>query len=284
MRRTGKKLSIEKCSKGHRHHVDGWQGKLSAVLIVLMVLPLPASALDLFTLWRQPMLPLHMIVGSWVDYNTVSQAEGKRSENLVRIQCISRFGDEKSGGWIVEIVPLHERNGSLTPVLGEGLRLYLSQRLLRRDADLKHVIERVERWQDGRATELPPAEWRENPFVASSLKAEFAPDSSELVSSSIRVVSGREIPCDHFQMTATDTQRVTLPKGQLEQVSRWEITTAINANVPFLGIVFAAERTYAESRLHPPSERFTPPPPVTRIETMELIGYGNEAAPILEVR
>jgi hypothetical protein len=283
MRSTGKKLSIEECAMVRRCFAGGWQGILSAVLIATMIWPLPARALDLFTLWRQPMIPLHMIVGSWVDYNSVTQAEGRRSEDLVRIQCVGRFGDEMSDGWIIEIVPLHEKEGKLTPLQGEGLRLHLSQRLLQRDADLKHVIEKVERWQDGQPVELPPSEWRDDPFVASSLKVEFAPDTSELVSSSIRVVSGRELSCDHFQMTATDTQRVTLPTGHLEQVSRWEVTTAVNANVPFLGIVYAAERTHAESRLHPPSDRFAPPPPVTRIETMELIDYGNKAVPILEV-
>ena len=258
----------------------GWRFLRSAAL-VLMICPAPAAALDIFTLWRQPMIPLEVVEGGWVDYKSVTQAGGRRSEELVRIQCVGRYGSQDAGGWVVEILPLDIVDGKLGPLPGEGLLLHLSQRLLRRDAPLAEIIERVERWRDGRATVLAPEQWREDPFVSSSLRTEFVPYATELLGNSVRVVSGKEINCDQFQMTAVDSQRVALPYGQLEQVSRWEITAAVNADIPFLGLVFAAERNRSESRLDPPSDRFAPPPPVTRVKTMELIAYGDEASPEL---
>lgn len=257
---------------------------LLVTLAILMTGSLPAAALDLFTLWRQPMLPLNMTVGGWADYSSISHSRGQRNENLVRIQCVEHYGSDETGGWVVELLPLGLVDQRREPLPGEGLRLYFSQRLLRRDAPLMDVVEKVERWEGGQGSVLDPTEWRENPFVSSSLRAEFTPDSSELISSSVRVVDTLELLCDHFQMTALDTQRVQLHQGHLEQVSSWEITAAVNDKIPFLGVAFAAERTHAESRLDPPSERFTAPAPVTKVETMELVAFGDGALPCLKTR
>ncbi len=230
------------------------------------------------------MIPLNMIVGSWADYSTVTLTGGRRSEDLVRIQCVGRAQEAPARGWVVELLPLQEVDGTLAVIPGEGLSLQISQEILRREADLVDVIQKVVRWQDGEPRELSPAEWREDPLVEASLVREFQPESVEFLGGAVRVVRGQELACDQFQMTAADTQAIELPAGRLEQVTRWEVTAAISAHIPFLGIAFAAERTRAESHLDPPSERFEPPPPATRVETLELIAYGNRATPQLVSR
>jgi hypothetical protein len=140
------------------------------------------------------------------------------------------------------------------------------------------------RWQAGEPRELLPAEWREDPLVQSILAREFMPDAVDFAGETVRVIRGQELKCDQFQMTANDTQAVDLPTGRLEQITQWEVTTAISAKIPFFGIAYAAERSRAESRLDPPSDRFEPPAPVTRVETMELIAFGNQAKPVLVTR
>jgi len=253
-------------------------------LVALLLTPVAVPALDLFTLWRQPMIPVHMIEGAWVDYRSVTTTGGKQVEDLVRVQCVGAAGSAAGTGWLVEILPLVETADGIRPRPGEGLQLEISRRLLRREGELTAIVEKVVRWADGQARELATEEWRSDPLVTSSLSAEFEPDSAELISNSIRVVAGREIRCDHFQLTAADTQRVVLPRGVMTQETLWEITAAVNAEIPFFGIVFAAERTRSASRLEPPSKRFSLPPPTARVETMELIAFGNGAHPALTVR
>jgi hypothetical protein len=244
-----------------------------------------ASAFDLFTLWRQPMVPLQLVEGSWVDYQAVTLAGGRRSEDLLRVQCVGRRGEGVDGSWIVEMLPLREEaDGSLAPVPGEGLRLRLSGRLASREGQLTDLVEEVVLWQDGEPRALNAEEWREDPLVSASFKEEFTPRSSELTGQTVRVVAGQELRCDQFELVAADTQAVELPRGRLEQISSREVTVALNARIPFLGIAFAAERTRAESRLDPPSERFPLPAPTTRIETMELVGFGGGARARLSPR
>jgi len=257
---------------------------LAVSLLVMAVMPpCPAVGLDLFTLWRQPMIPLHMIPGSWADYKLVTLEQGRQSENLLRVQCVERI-EEAPRGWIVELLHLQEVEDGLVVVPGEGLRLYLSDQLLRRDSELAQVVQKVVRWQAGEPRELLPAEWRDDPLVQSSLTREFVPDEIAFLGETVRVARARKLDCDQFQLTAADTQVVDLPRGRLEQITHWEVTAAVSADIPFLGIAYAAERSRAESRLDPPSDRFTPPPPVTRIETMELIAFGNKAIPALVAR
>jgi hypothetical protein len=236
-----------------------------------------------FTLWRQPMIPLQMREGAWADYKTVTLASGQRSEDLVRVQCIGQAAGNQRG-WLVEMLPLAETAQGLVPVAGEGLLILLSEKLLQREGELSDLVWRVVRWQGGAATELTAEQWRQDPLVASSLQGEFAPSRAELVSTSTRVVNGHELLCEDFELTAADTQRVDLPRGRLEQISLREITASLNTQVPFLGIAFASERTQSLSRLDPPSARFALPPPAVQVETMELLDYGEDAQPTLSYR
>jgi hypothetical protein len=237
----------------------------------------PALALDLFTLWRQPMVPLELREGDRVDYKTVTMAGGKRSVDLVRVQCVGQIGPRDGRSWLVEMLPLEQTSAGLMPVAGEGLLIQLAAGFLRKEGELTDLVQRVVRWQDGSATELSAEEWREDPLVRSSLRSEFRPQRAEIEGTTTRVVGAHELLCQDFTLAATDTQRVRLPRGSLEQVSSREITASLNDQVPFLGLVFASERTQSESRLDPPSERFTVPPPVIQVETMELIAFGQDA-------
>ena len=230
------------------------------------------------------MIPLQLMVGDWVDYSNTTLAGGRRSQGIVRIQCVEEIGAGPDRSWLIEMLPLTEIAGGLEPQPGQGWLLQISAKLLRREGELTGIIERIVEWTDGQPTELTPAQWRDDPLIAASLEAEFTPQAAELIGTSIRVVAGQHLSCDHFQFTAADTQRVTLPRGCLEQVSVWEVTVAVNNQVPFLGIVFASERTKSQSSLDPPSERFELPPPTTKVETMELVAYGNGARPTLVER
>jgi hypothetical protein len=195
----------------------------------------------------------------------------------LRIQCVGTTGVAADPSWQVEMLPLVETPGGLVPIEGDGLQLQLSGRILRREGELTEVVERVVRWEGGQATELSPSQWRDDPFVSSSLQAEFRPELSQMTGRSTRVVGGRSLACDQFEMSAADTQRVTLPRGVLEQVSRREVTAEINGAVPFLGIAYAAERTQSHSRLDPPSDRFPLPAPIMEVDTMELVDFGDGA-------
>jgi hypothetical protein len=240
-----------------------------------------AEAFDIFTLWRQPLVPLRLAVGEWADYRTVTWISGRRSEDLLRIQCVGRSDAPDQPSWIIEMLPLTEDEAGFSITKGEGLLLQLSGRLLDREGQLTDLVERIVRWEAGQPTELSPEEWREDPLVTASLTAEFMPDRAESVGVATRVVAGRELRCTQFEMTAADTERVTLPRGELQQVSVWEVTAEVNGLVPFLGIAYAAERTKSHSRLDPPSKRFPLPAPVTEVETMELIDFGDQARPAL---
>ena len=65
------------------------------------------------------------------------------------------------------------------------------------------------------------------------------------------------------------------------QITTREITAAVNREIPFLGVAYAAERVRSESKLDPPSPKFSPPPPQVRVEVMELVGFGFQALPTL---
>ena len=230
------------------------------------------------------MIPLQMIEGGWADYRAVRIDAGRRSEDLIRVQCVGRAGQGDDDGWLVEMIPLREVDGGLEVVPGEGVLIRFAGRLLQREGDLVDLVERVVSWEDGQAREMTPAEWRDDPLVSVSLAEEFEPETTDVAGQSIRVVAGLELSCDQFEMVDADTQVVALPRGRLEQISRREVTVAINSRIPFLGIAYAAERTRAESRLDPPSERFPLPAPTSRVETMELIGFGNGAVGRLHLR
>jgi hypothetical protein len=244
---------------------------------VLLSAAAPSAALDLFTLWRQPVIPLQIQPGDWVDYHRTTLSGGQRQEDLLRVQCVGEVGDAGARSWLLELLPLTEISRGLEPVAGEGVQLQISAHLLERKGDLAELVERVVRWNEGEPTELAPADWREDPLVIATLQSEFVPQTCERADSSVRVVEGRELHCDQFVLSAADTQRVQLPRATLEQIAEWQISAAVSGEVPFLGLVYAAERMRSLSRLDPPSARFASPAPGLRVETMELVGYGKGA-------
>ena len=239
-------------------------------------------ALDVFTLWRQPELPLRMEEGTWVDYRTQVMAGGRREEGLTRIVCLGREHGSDDETWLLELLPLAEQpDGSLRPVPGEGARLRLSRRLLDRQGHLLDAVVEVERWRDGLSEKVSEDQLRNDPLVSASLDTEFIPDRTESRDPTTRVIAGTQFLCDQFVMSAADTQSAELPAGRMIQVTTREITAAVNEEIPFLGLVYAAERVRSGSKLDPPSSKFSPPPPQVRVEIMELLGFGSQARPVL---
>jgi len=242
----------------------------------------PVRALDIFTLWRQPELPLRMEEGAWADYRTQVMAGGRREEGVTRIVCLGREHGSDDETWLLELLPLTEQpDGSLRPVPGEGARLRLSRRLLDRQGHLLDAVVEVERWRDGRSERVSRDQLRNDPLVSASLDTEFTPDRTENRDSTTRVIAGTQFLCDQFVMSAADTQSADLPAGRMIQVTTREIIAAVNEEIPFLGLAYAAERVRTGSELDPPSSKFSPPPPRVRVEIMELLGFGFQALPVL---
>ena len=255
----------------------------SALLVGLLLLGhSPARALDFFTLWRQPNVPLQMTEGSWADYRTQVMAGGRRESDQVRISCLDRRYGTDDESWVIELLYLEElADGSLVPLPGQGTRLRVSRQLLNRTGQLMDFVLEIERWQDGKGQSISPAELMDDPLLAASLASEFIPEKIETTGQTTRVVQGRQLLCDQFTMSAVDSQSVHLPAGNMVQVSTWEITAAINGDVPFLGLAYATERVRAESTLDPPNKRMKMPPARIRVELMELVAFGNDAEPVL---
>jgi hypothetical protein len=242
----------------------------------------PARALDVFTLWRQRELPLRMVEGAWADYRTQVMAGGRRNEGLTRIICLDREGGSDDETWLLELIPLDELDdGSFVPVPGEGARLRLSRTLLDREGHLLDAVVTAEKWKGGIVERISQDQLRNDPLVSASLDTEFTPDRIESKDPTTRVVSGTQYLCEQFIMSAADTQSADLPAGRMIQATTREITAAIHEDIPFFGLAFAAERVRSESKLDPPSRKFSPPPPQVRVEVMELLGFGYEAKPVL---
>ena len=270
MRRTGKKSNT-------RH--------AAAVLVAAVVLTIPwarpCRALDVFTLWNRPELPLTLEEGVWVDYRTQVMAGGRREEGTLRVACTGRGGD---GGWIIELLPMDEVEPSvLVHRAGEGVRLVLDPEMVEKREQLLDAVRSVTRWSGGVPEEVSPAQLREDPLVAASLDTAFEPDEVEPQQDATRIVRQRELMCRQFVMTSTHTESVVLPAGTMVQTTTREVTAAVHPDVPFLGVAYAAERVRAESRLDPPSDRFDPPAPRVRVEIMELVDFGVGAGPSLPV-
>jgi hypothetical protein len=242
----------------------------------------PVRALDVFTLWRQPELPLRMEEGAWADFRSQVMAGGRRDEGLTRIVCLSREDGSDDDTWLVELLPLDEApDGTRTPVPGEGARLRLSRKLLDRQGHLLDAVVTVERWRNGIPETVSEDQLRNDPLVATALDVEFTPDLVEPKDPTNRVIGGTQYLCDQFVMTAADTQSADLPAGRMIQMTTREITAAVHAEIPFLGLAYAAERVRSESKLDPPSRKFAPPPPQVRVEVMELLDFGKDAKPSL---
>ncbi len=248
---------------------------LAAALLALLA-PGGAAALDVFTLWQRAEAPLSLAVGDRVDYSNTTLEAGRRTTELVRVQCVGDGAD----GWLLEILPLEATPRGLAPRPGEGLRLVLSHDVARREGDLAALVRRVVQWSGGRGRTLDPQEWRGDPLAASLLDADFRPDEVSTQGPTTRVVGGADLLCSQFTLVAADTARITLPRGEMIQVHRREISAAVHPGVPFLGLAFAAERSETSATVIPAGRR-SPPPPTQKVETMELVGYGRDAAPAL---
>lgn len=242
----------------------------------------PASALDFFTLWRQPEIPLQLKDGAWIDVRSQVMAGGREESTITRVVCLSAPADAPAGSWVLEILPLHEaRDGRMSPVPGEGARLVVAGSILERQGLLLDAVLEARQWRNGVSSALSKDELREDPLVSASLQSDFQAELVERQESTTRVIGGRQFLCDQLVMSAQDTQAVDLPAGRMVQVTSREITAAVNRDLPLLGLAYASERIRSESTLDPPSSRLKPPPPRVRVEVMELIAFGADGAPTL---
>ncbi|MBK8165496.1 MAG: hypothetical protein IPK64_05940 [bacterium] len=242
----------------------------------------PARALDVFTLWKQPEVPLGLVEGDWADYRFQVTVSGRQEQSLTRVACLGKEAGTDAAGWVVEVVPLREEtSGRLVPVPGEGLRLRLSRQLVLREGNLlDHVLE-ARQWTAGRMTTLTPEDLRRDPLLADSFNEEFTASTVTRGTATTRVVGGAQYFCDQLVMAAADTQVARLPAGEVRQVTTRELTAAINADLPFLGLAYASERVRSESSVEPADGRLRPPPGRIRIEIMELVAHGLGARPSL---
>jgi len=231
-----------------------------------------AVALDVFTLWRLPEAPLRITAGDRVDYLGTSIEAGRRRVEALRIQCVG----ETDAAWLIEILPLDETPDGHVPVPGEGLRLAIDRALAgRAGALVDHVLE-VAQWRDGHGEVLPREQWRDDPLTGAFLEAGFVPDTREEQGQTTRVVGEADLLCAQFTLSAGDTTRIDLPRGEMIQIHRREISAAVHDTIPFLGLAYAAERAETRSELVPAGRR-APPPPSLRVEIMELLDFGADA-------
>lgn len=245
---------------------------------LLLSLAASAGALDLFTLWQRPELPLNLAAGLRADYRRQALAEGRRTDDILRVQCLGRDDD---GHWVLEVLPLVElAPDSLVVVPGEGLRLHLGPAFTAREGRLTDAVVAVHLWRDGEPTELDQREWRRDPLVTASFSGEFDPDTVTERGRTVRVIGDRELACRQLEFAAADTQRATLPAGAMVQVSTQEVAAAVHPDIPLLGLAYVTERLRAESTLDPPSDRFPTPPPQVRVEMLECLAFGNDAEPV----
>jgi len=236
-----------------------------------------ALALDVFTLWRQPEAPLRISPGCRVDYLGTSIEAGRRRVDALRIQCVG----ETEAAWMIEVLPLEETPDGRIPLPGEGLRLTIARELAGRSGSLIDFVLEVEQWREGIGQVLPPEQWRDDPLAGAFLETGFTPDSKEMQGKTTRVVGDADLLCEQFTLAASDTTRITLPRGQMIQIHRREVSAAVHDGIPFLGIAYAAERAETRSELVPAGRR-QPPPPALRIETMELLDFGEDAVAVLD--
>jgi hypothetical protein len=242
----------------------------------------PVRALDVFTLWRQPNVPLRLTEGDWADYRFQVTAGGKQEQSLTRVACLDRAAGTDDQAWVVEVLPLSEEpGGRLVPVPGEGLQLRLSRKVLTRTGNLLDHVLGARQWTGGRVTEMSATQLREDPLVADSFREDFLAAVVTAGQATTRVVGGVQYLCDQSVMAAADTQTVSLPAGNLRQVTTRELTAATNPDLPFLGLAYATERVRADSSLDRPGGRLRPPPARVRVEIMELVAHGRGARPVL---
>lgn len=251
-----------------------------AALAVLLFLGAGSSAraLDLFTLWRQPEIPLDLTPGSWVLYRSQSMISGRRSEDLTRVSCLAAPADADPTDRVFEIVPMSETDeGKFVPVEGQGVRLLVSGRIAERKGDLRDLVREAWQWDDGAAKRLSMDDLRDDPLASRMFAADFHADTVEEGGRSTRIVAGQQFLCTQLVMTERDTQSIDLPAGRMTQVSSHEITVSYDPGLPLLGLAYVAERINSASSLDTSNPRFQAPPPRIRVEVMELIDFGRDA-------
>ncbi len=267
------------------HDLNG-RPTVSAVRILalaaMLVAAAPVEALDLFTLWRQPEIPLQISEGDWVDYRTQVMAGGRREIGITRVACLSRADGSDDSSFLLELLPLEEQSdGTLLPVPGLGAQVRLSRDILLRQGPLLASVVSVRQWQDGRARDITPEELRDDPLISTSFQSDFTPDEVSNQQSTTRVVAGRQFTCRQWILASNDTQTVRMPAGEMKQISSREIAAAVHQDIPFLGLAYASERVRAESTLDPPNKKIPVPPARIRVEVMELVDFGHDARPHL---
>jgi len=251
-----------------------------AALAVLLILGAGSSAraLDLFTLWQQPEIPLDLTPGSWVLYRSQSMISGRRDEDLTRVSCLAAPADAGPGDRVFEIVPISETDeGKFVPVEGQGVWLLVSGRIAERRGDLRDLVREAWQWDDGAAKRLSMTDLRDDPLAARIFAADFHADTVEEGGRTTRIVADQQFLCTQLVMTERDTQSVDLPAGRMTQVNSHEITASYDPGLPLLGLAYVAERISSESSLDTPNPRFQAPPPRIRVEIMELIDFGRGA-------
>jgi len=247
-------------------------------LVIFLFSAVPAPALDLFTLWRQPEIPLHIEEGSWVDYRSQVMAGGRREEGLTRLVCLSRADGSDDETFLLELLPLDEqKDGSLLPMVGQGAQVRIRRDVLHRQGSLMQAIVSVHHWQDGQVREITPEELRDDPLISTSFTSDFVPDEVSNQQATTRIVSGRQFTCRQWILASADTQSVVMPAGRMNQISTREIAAAVHEEIPFLGLAYASERVRAVSSLDPPNRKIPVPPARIRVEVMELVGFGFNA-------
>jgi hypothetical protein len=237
-----------------------------------------APALDLFTLWQRPELPLNLAAGAWADYRRQALTEGRRTEDLLRIQCLGR---DDAGHWVLEVLPLAEPSrDEFVVVPGEGLRLSLSAAIEERSGGILAVVQDVYLWRDGEVRRLEREQWRQDPLVTASFSGDFRPDLVEERPATVRVIGDHELLCRQLVFAAADTQHAVSAIGEMMQISTQEVSAAVHPDLPLLGLAYVTERLRHETVIEPPGRR-RPPPPQVRVEILECIGFGDDARPLL---
>lgn len=278
MRGSGRASPIEPAADPGRQSAAGRRGAIALACWVLAFWCPTALALDFFTLWQRPELPLNLEAGLWADYRRQALAGGKRTDDLLRIQCL---GVDRRGNWVLEIVPLVETSPAVFAVVaGEGLRLHLSAAVTGRRDGIMEVVEEVRLWRDGAMRFLDRQEWRQDPLVTASFSGDFQPSLIEEQAPTVRIITDRTLTCRQLTFSAADTQQAILPQGRVIQATTQEVAAAVHPDIPLLGLAFVTERIRAESWLEPPGERRLPPPQV-RIEILECLDFGRGARALL---
>ncbi len=144
-------------STGKRSNTSARRRWASGVAVVLLVAGSPALALDLFTLWRQPEIPLRS-GGAWVDYRTQVMAGGRREPGCTHLACLDGSGGATTNPGSSSSCPWTKRaDGTLVPVpraMGTRLRHFAAASA--RAGALLDARARDRQWRDGDARRRSP--------------------------------------------------------------------------------------------------------------------------------